>query len=301
MELRHLRYFLAVAEELNFTRAAARLGIGQPPLSQQIKDLEQELGTALFRRTPHGAELTAAGVAFLPEARLVLGSAARARALAQRAGRGESGQLRIGFSGSAAFNPLVSTVIRNFRRAYPDVQLTLIEMNTTGLLEMLAQQTLDVGFVRPGPNAPTGMDLQPMADEAMKIVLPNSHRFASRRHLSLAELAGEPFVLFPRGVGLSLHDEIVDACRRAGFELIVSQEVPQISSVVNLVAAEFGVSVVPASISQFHMAGVCYLDIDDAQPPVARMALATRPGQDAPSAHNFLALAAKVPSANLPE
>lgn len=296
MELRHLRYFLAVAEELNFTRAAARLGIGQPPLSQQIRDLERELGTALFRRTPRGAELTGAGLAFLPEARLVLGGAERARALAQRAGRGESGQLRIGFTGSAAFNPLVSTTIRNFRRVYPGVQLSLTEMNTTGLLDMLSQQTLDVGFMRPGPSAPTDLDLLSLADEAMKIVLPASHRLAGRRRLPLAALAGEPFVLFPRGVGLSLYDEIVEACRRAGFELALSQVVPQISSVVNLVAAEFGVSVVPASISQLHFVGVAYLDIEDAQPPVARLALASRPGQDAATVRNFLALAAGEPA-----
>jgi DNA-binding transcriptional LysR family regulator len=291
MELRHLRYFLAVAEELNFTRAAARLGIGQPPLSQQIRDLEKELGTALFRRTPHGAELTGAGLAFLPEARVVLSGAERARALAQRAGRGESGQLRIGFTGSAAFNPLVSTTIRNFRRVYPGVQLSLTEMNTTGLLEMLDQQTLDVGFMRPGPSTPTDLDLLPLADEAMKIVLPASHRLAKRKRLPLAALAGEPFVLFPRGVGLSLYDEILEACRRAGFELELSQIVPQISSVVNLVAAEFGVSVVPASISQLHFAGVVYLDIDDKPPPVARLALASRAGQDGATVRNFLALA----------
>jgi DNA-binding transcriptional LysR family regulator len=293
MELRHLRYFVAVAEELHFTRAAARLGIGQPPLSQQIRDLERELGTPLFRRTPHGAELTSAGLAFLPEARAVLGGAERARALAQRAGRGESGHVRIGFPGSAAFNPLVSATIRNFRRAYDGVQLELTERNTTGLLDMLAQQTLDVAFMRPGPSAPADLDLLPLADEAMKIVLPASHPLASRGRLPLAALAGDPFVLFPRGVGLSLFDEIVEACRRAGFELERTQEVPQISSVVNLVAAEFGVSVVPASISQFHMAGVCYLDIEDAQPPVARLALATRPGQDSPAVRNFLALAAE--------
>jgi DNA-binding transcriptional LysR family regulator len=293
LELRHLRYFLAVAEERNFTRAAARLGIGQPPLSQQIRDLERELGTPLFRRTPHGAEPTAAGLAFLPEARLVLGAAERARALAQRAGRGESGQLRIGFPGSAAFNPLVSATIRNFRRAYGGVQLALTEMNTTGLLEMLDKQTLDVAFMRPGPSAPADLDLLPLADEAMRIVLPASHPLANRRRLPLAALADDPFVLFPRGIGLSLYDEIVDACRRAGFELVSSQEVPQLSSVVNLVAAEFGVSVVPASISQFHMAGVRYLEIEDAEPPVARLALATRPGQDSPAVHNFLALAAR--------
>jgi len=139
MELRHLRYFLAVAEEGNFTRAAARLGIGQPPLSQQIRDLETEIGAMLFHRVPHGAELTAAGAAFLPEAKASLAAAEKARLAAQSANRGETGRLSLGFTASSAFNPVVSTTIRRFQARWPDVQLSLTEMNTLGLMQKLEQ------------------------------------------------------------------------------------------------------------------------------------------------------------------
>lgn len=290
MELRHLRYFEAVATERNFTRAAAKLGIGQPPLSQQIKDLEYELGTALFLRTPHGVELTEAGSAFLAEARLVLSGAARAKATAQRAARGEIGQLRVGFTSSAAFNHVVPTMIRNFRRAYPQVHLTLEEANTRRLLAGLEDGSLDAVFVRPGPVAPPKLQLLRFPDEAMKIVLPASHRLAGAKSLPLDALAGEPFVIFPHLAGQSLFEEIVTACRQVGFTPILRQEAPQISSVVNLVAAEMGVSIVPAAISQVQIEGVCYVDIEG-HAPLARLALATREGESAVIVGNFRRLA----------
>lgn len=289
IELRHLRYFLAVAQEANVTRAAARLGISQPPLSQQIKELEQEVGAVLFHRTPHGVVLTEAGAAFLAEAQQIMGSTERARVAAQRAARGETGQLRVGFTGSAAFNPVVSTMIRNFRRAWPSVRLTLEEANTTRLVDGLAQQTLDLVFLRPGAAGMSGIRLQRLADESMKVVLPVSHRLAKRKRLRLSALADEPFVLFPRAVGLSLYDSVFMACRDAGFEPQLSQEAPQISSVVNLVAAELGVSIVPASIAQMAVRGVRYVDIEG-DAPIARLALATREGDGRMVVRNFLAL-----------
>jgi len=294
MELRHLRYFLAVAGESSFTRAAAKLGIGQPPLSQQIKDLEQELGTVLFHRTPHGVELSEAGTAFMEEAQLVLAGAERARTAAQRAGRGESGQLRVGFTGSAAFNPIVPTMIRNFRRAWPRVHLSLEEANTMRLLEALATSKLDALFIRPGLAGLKDVRLCRFADEPMKVVLPAGHRLAKRKRLPLSALAQEPFVLFPRAVGLSLYDEIVNACRKAGFEPLLNQEAPQISSVVNLVAAEMGVSIVPAAISQVQVEGVRYLDIESegrGTAPLARLALATREQERSAIVRNFAGLA----------
>lgn len=290
MELRHIRYFQAVAQERNFTRAAAVLGIGQPPLSQQIKDLERELGATLFRRTPRGVELTEAGEAFLTEVRFVLDGAARAKTAAQRAARGETGQLRVGFTSSAAFNHVVPRMIRNFRRAYPQVHLTLEEANTRGLLEGLEARSLDACFIRPGLETPPRVSLLRFADEAMKIVLPSSHRLAGVRRLPLEALAGEPFVTFPHVAGQSLYDEIFNACRKAGFEPEASQEAPQISSVVNLVAAELGVSIVPAAIAQVAIEGVCYVDILGPAPR-ARLALATREEEKAAVVRNFVALA----------
>jgi DNA-binding transcriptional LysR family regulator len=291
MELRHIRYFLAVAEERNFTRAAARVGIGQPPLSQQIRDLEREVGAPLFRRIPSGAELTEAGRAFLEEALTILRHAEEAKTAARRAARGETGTLRVGFTGSAAFNPIVPSAIRAFRRAYPGVALVLEEANTLRLLERLEGGELDAVFIRPGRTDPEGVRLSRLGEEPMLIVMPSNHLLASRRRLPLSALSGESFVLFPRAVGLSLYDEVISACQRAGFEPVLGQEAPQISSGVNLVAAELGVSVVPASISQLKVAGVEYLEIEG-DAPLARLALASRRDERSIVVKNFTALVA---------
>lgn len=289
MELRHIRYFLAVAEEGNFTRAAARLGIGQPPLSQQIRDLETEIGALLFHRVPHGAELTAAGMAFLSGAKAALAAAEKARLAAQSANRGETGRLSLGFTASSAFNPIVSTTIRRFQARWPDVQLSLTEMNTLGLMEQLERGELDATFMRPGLDDPGGIRLKRLPDEPMVVALPASHPLAKQKTLPLALLAKEPFILFPRLVGLSLYDDVVRACHEAGFELKVAQEAPQISSVVNLVAADLGVSIVPASISQIKLAGVAYRPIEG-PPAVARLALAVLRSQRSPVTENLMGL-----------
>ncbi|MBY2919984.1 LysR family transcriptional regulator [Rhizobium leguminosarum] len=289
MELRHLRYFLAVAEEGNFTRAAGKLGIGQPPLSQQIRDLEREVGAALFHRVPHGAELTSAGAAFLGEAKASLAAAEKAKLAAQSANRGETGRLSLGFTASSAFNPVVSTSIRRFRARWPEVQLSLTEMNTLALMQKLERGELDATFMRPSLDDPTGIRLRRLPDEPMVIALPASHLLARRSSVPLAALADEPFILFPRLVGLSLYDDVVLACRKAGFELTVAQEAPQISSVVNLVAADLGVSIVPASISQIKLEGVAYRPIEG-PPAVARLALAILKTHRSPVTENLISL-----------
>ena len=277
MELRHLRYFVAVAEEANFTRAAARLGIGQPPLSQQIQALERELGTPLFRRTHAGAELTEAGTAFLAEARRVLVDVERAADTARRIARGEAGRLRLGFTASAAFNPRVPHLIRDFRRQWPKVQLVLEETNTAGLLAALHDGRLDAAFVRYSPSAPPpDLELLRFPDEPMLIAVPAGHPLAQQAQAPLAALAGEPFILFPRSFGSSLYDEILSVCRDSGFSLQITQEAPQMSSIVNLVAAELGVSVVPESTAQVQLPGVRYLRIEG-RVPMARLALAATP------------------------
>jgi len=289
MELRHIRYFLAVADAGNFTRAAEKLGIGQPPLSQQIRDLEKEIGVMLFHRVPHGAELTAAGTAFLDEAKAALASAEKAKLAAQRADRGETGKLSLGFTASAAFNAAVSDTIRKFRNRWPDVRLSLTEMNTNALMDKLMRGEIDAAFIRPGLENPREVRLKPLADEPMVIALPARHPLARHKSLPLSALAHEPFVLFPRTAGLSLYDDIVRACRDAGFELMVTQEAPQMPSVVNLVAAELGVSIVPAAITQIKLDGVAYRPIDG--PPLkARLALAMLKSTHAPVTENLMSL-----------
>ena len=258
MELRHLRYFVAVAEEKHFTRAAKVLGIGQPPLSQQIQQLERELGTALFHRLPRGVSLTPAGQALFDDARRVLREAEQAVERTRRVARGEQGRLRVGMINSAPFHPLVPRVIREFRRRYPEVALTLEERTTPGLAAAVLNETVDVAFVRPLLDTPEGLCSEHVLDEPLLAALPAGHPLARRKALPLMALSLEPFVLFPRAVGAGLHDVIVRACHAAGFSPRVVQEASQVTSIVNLVAAGMGVSIVPASMQQLHIEGVRY-------------------------------------------
>lgn len=287
MELRHIRYFLAVAAEGNFTRAAARLGIGQPPLSQQIRDLEAELGAVLFHRLPHGATLTEAGSAFRAEAESVMAAAERARLAAGRAARGIAGTLAIGLTGSAAFHPEVTRTIRHFRKRYPGVQLSLDEANTMRLLEQLQREELDAIFLRPGLEKPEGLHLHRLPDEPMIAAIPRAHPLARARGIALAALASEPLILFPPAIGLSLYHEVLSACRTAGFDPLTAQVVPQISSALSLVAAELGIAIVPQSIAQLAVRGIVYRRITDIV-PVARLALATREGRESPALRNLI-------------
>ncbi|MFX1676241.1 LysR family transcriptional regulator [Paraburkholderia sp. A2WS-5] len=290
MELRHIRYFMAVADERNVTRAAEKLGIGQPPLSQQIHALEDELGVRLFRRTGHGVVLTEAGEAFATDAKRLLDNAQQAIKNAQSAGRGEVGQLNIGFTGSAAFNPVVAMLIRKFRQTYPAVSLTLVEGNTAQLLSYLDDGRLDVTFVRLGNQSPAGVAFHHIAVEPMKLVLPTTHPLAKKRKIPLIALAQDSFVLLPREASPTLHDVIVGACGDAGFTPLMGQQAPQLSSVVNLVAAEFGVSLVPASVCQIRVEGVVYADVLGGNISI-RLALASRKDATTAKVANFLAIA----------
>ncbi len=290
MELRHIRYFLAIAREGNFTRAAAGLGISQPPLSLQIKDLEQEVGALLFRRMAHGAELTPAGEAFLAVVGGMPELAERAIRHAQRAARGEIGVLRVGFTASSAFNAVVPGTLRVFRRAYPGIKLMLEEANTTRLTTGLDDGTLDIAFLRPEGVDGRNLQLRLLSEEPMVLAIPTGHVMADEDGVDLAQLAKDPFILFPRSVGPTLYDTIINACRESGFEPHVDQFAPQISSIVNLVAAELGVSIVPASMSQIHIAGVAFREIKG-KTPTARLALAYRKGSTSNPVRNFMALA----------
>ena len=213
MELRHIRYFLAVAEERNFTRASARVGIGQPPLSQQIKDLESEVGAALFHRIPQGAELTDAGRAFLEHVQAIPPQAERAVRAAQRAARGEIGSLRVGYTGSASFNPIVTGAIRSFKCAYPDVDLSLEENNTTRLIAGLAEHLLDVVFLRSSDLGCEDLQLHPLSEEPMLVALPAGHPAAGSARVDLRQLRDEPLIVPPRAAGQTLFDTVIATCR----------------------------------------------------------------------------------------
>ena len=295
VELRHIRYFLAVAEERHFTRAAAKVGIGQPPLSQQIKDLEREVGAALFHRLAHGAELTEAGKAFLAGVKEMPSIAERATMAARRASRGETGSLRVGFTSSATFNVVPPSAIRAFRRAYPEVHLTLEEANTTQLVIGLKEGALDAVFLRPGTAGAEELQLRQLADEPMVVALPKAHPAAALKSVDLAMIEHDPFLLFPRETAPTVYDTVIDACRKAGFEPAISQQAPHFTTIVNLVAAELGVSIVPASMMQMRVAGVAYRQIAG-QSPVTRLALAYRRGETSPVVRNFIARAVSTES-----
>ncbi|MFD1260049.1 LysR family transcriptional regulator [Entomomonas asaccharolytica] len=273
MELRHLRYFLAVAKEGNMTRAAEQLGIAQPPLSMQIKNLEDELGVLLFQRTAHGVVLTPAGVMFEIEAKRTLDNAELAKRIAQQAAKGEIGQLRLGFTGAATFNPIVPTSIRTFKKNFPAVALTLEEINTTYLLQRLLDNHLDTAFIRPIDSMPEGIKLHYLPEEPMVIALPSTHTLARKKLLKITDLAKESFIFIPAAPGTTLYSSLFKLCHEAGFTPQIGQPAPQISSVINLVAAGLGISVVPASLSQIKLKGVCYREF--AKPiPTAQLALA---------------------------
>lgn len=263
MELRHLRYFVAVAREGHITRAAERLRIAQPPLSQQIKALEAEIGTALLVRHPRGVSLTDAGCSFLVDAEAILGQVERAATRARRAARGETGRIAVGFTTSAPFHPLVARAIRTFRAGRPDVSFVLEETGSGELLAALREDRLDVAFIRSGLTRPDFADPQGLAvhallQEDMAAALPVRHRLTRRPHLTLRDLSDETFILYRRPDGRGLYDVIVTACAEAGFSPQIGQEAPRIVSTLNLVAAGLGITIVPASLSRLPLEGVTY-------------------------------------------
>lgn len=288
MELRHLRYFVAVAEELNFTRAAALLHIGQPPLSMQIRDLESELGLRLFERTQRRVALTPAGQCFLEHAYRILGGVREAVEAAQRAARGELGELRVGFTSSLPFTDLLPDALHAYRRRYPAVRLHLREMFTPDQFGAIARGELDVGFVRlQGGRAPGGIALREIARNPLRLVVNAGHRLAGAGAVSLAELRDEDFISFPADVGTDLPAVLRGLCRQAGFEPRIVQMAREATTQIGLVAAGLGVAVLPAPLETVRMPRVRYLAIRDADAQF-RLAVATAEGAASPLLQGFL-------------
>lgn len=275
MELRHLRSFVAVAEERHFRRAAARLGMTQPPLSMMIQALEQEVGVLLLRRTRRSVELTEAGALFLAEARGVLDRAQRAIKVARDVEQGQAGRLEIGFTGSCAFNPFLWRLFRAFRERHRHVDLVLTEQNTLPLFDAVRAGRLDAAFLRPPVGEAEEVVVEPVLDEALVVALPRGHRLASEAALPLQALQGETILLRPRPVGTGLADAVVSACRDAGFRPLVGrQAAPQMSSILSLVAAGLGVSIVPASMRSILPSEIAYRALAGEPAPRAPIALA---------------------------
>jgi DNA-binding transcriptional LysR family regulator len=290
MELRHLRYFIAVAEELHFTRAAERLHIGQPPLSHAIQVLEADVGARLLERTKRSVRLTEAGKLFLADARKILAMAEQAAETARRAERGEAGELRIGFTYSTPLTPLFAGVINRYRKEFPLVTLTLHEMATMRQLEAIGERALDLGFVRPPEVAvPAGIKLTSLREDPLMVVLPTGHRLAPKPAIAIKELEEFPFVMYPPGAGTGIYPQILRLCRAAGFVPRIGQTAGEASTIIGLVAAGSGVTLLPASFDRIRMDGVCYRPISD-RDATTMLLLAQRSGEHAPLTDAFVAL-----------
>ncbi len=296
MDLRLLRYFLVVAEELHVTRAAARLGIQQAPLSQQIKLFERTLGVQLFRRKARGVELTEAGLALRKEAASIFASVDRAVDTVSRVARGEHGDIQIGLTTSACFHPFPPRAIRSFRRANPQVNIQFEQNSTPGLIERLQTGRIDVAFIRTAIGKPPGVQVLQLFEEPMVVALPAGHPLAngkSRRGLTIRSLAHETFIGYPRAAGAGLYDAVIAACIASGFSPDVAYEAPQIVSTLNLVAAGMGISIVPSSMQRLHLDEVVYRPMSGPHIPNGQLNLAVRDDAIASPASAFLALVRK--------
>jgi DNA-binding transcriptional LysR family regulator len=256
MELRHLRYFIAVAEHLHFSRAAEILHIAQPPLSQQIQSLEHELGVPLLVRTRRSVQLTPAGKAFLAEAKKVIIQAEHAIAVAHRAHSGILGHLEIGFVGTAIAEVL-PTILKAFRERYPLVETPLQNLVTTEQVQALREGQIQVGILHP-PLLDASLHLEIIRREPLVVALPDNHALAAQEQIVLAQLHEEPFVMYPRAWNPGLFDQIVSLCQQAGFSIRFGQEALGWQSITSLVAAGLGVSIVPASSQLLRTAGIVY-------------------------------------------
>ena len=291
MELRHLRYFVAVAEELSFTRAAERLHIGQPPLSQQIQALEAEIGARLLERNKRRVLLTEAGRLFLADARRMLALAEQAKETAHRAHMGEAGELRVGFTFSTPFTPLFAKVVRRYRQAYPRVLLSFQEMTTLHQLARIEARELDVGFVRPASmQLPHKVALTKLRSDPLRLVLPTDSPLARQKSIAVKDLAGQAFVVFPKDAGTGIYHQIFELCRAAGFTPHIAMEAGEPSTIIGLVAAGCGISVLPGSFEGIHMEGVVYRPLADPDATTS-MLLARHTEGGGPLAEAFVALA----------
>ncbi|MFH2393962.1 LysR family transcriptional regulator [Raoultella ornithinolytica] len=270
MELRYLRYFVAVAEARNFTRAARELGISQPPLSQQIQRLEREIGTPLLRRLTRGIELTEAGESFYEDACQILALSDAALEKTKGIARGMNGRLALGITSSNAFHPQIfallrqfqrrypAVALRQFQRRYPAVALRQVEGNMAALMSALGEGELDIAFVRLPCESSKAFNLRIIDVEPMVIALHRDHPLAGENALSLVQLQETAPILFPREVAPGLYEQVFNSCLRAGIDMQQASQSSQLSSSLSMVAAGFGFALVPQSMTCIHHPDVIY-------------------------------------------
>ncbi len=286
MELRQLRYFIAVAEELHFRRAAARLHISQPPLSQQIAALEDELGCRLLNRTRRRVELTAAGEAFLRDARAMLEELDVAVSTVRRIETGQAGLLRINFVGSALLS-IVPGIVQRFRRARPRVEIELRERSTVEQLRALTAGVVDLGLVRPPIEPDDALVTEVVLRERTVAAMASGHPLAKLSRVPMRRMASEPLVLFPRDQAPGFHDLLTGRLAATGTSPHVVQYAPEMLTIIGLVAAGIGVSPVPASLSHLALDGVTYRPLIGA--PASELLAVTRADDDSALVAAFLA------------
>lgn len=294
-DLRQLRYFVAVAEELSFTRAALRLHLSQPPLSQQIRALEEDLEVRLLERTKRHVSLTEPGRVFLEQARQILAKADEARSQVTAAAAGYSGQLRLAYSVSVSFHPTLPQALLRYGQIAPKVALQLSEMYTEPQFAALLAGQIDVGFVRDEPANPLtarSIRLNVIDREPLLLALPTGHPLAGRSSLHLAEVAGDSFVSQPRQLVATLYDRLVKLATRAGFQPTIIQHAQQVNGLLALVAGGLGLALVPASMRVVRLAGVSYVPLEDADAYLL-LALASRVDDTSPVLQQFLATVAE--------
>ena len=283
MKLRQLEYFVMVAEEGGFNRAAQRLHVAQPSLSVQIKSLEEEVGAQLLERDKHHVFLTQAGKRFLQHARSILSLAETAKVEARCAEAGELGELNVGYSASAMFSDVLPAAIRKFRQQFPYVVLTLHDIPSLEQLHGLLERTLDLGILRkPEVRVPAGIEIREWYRAPLVVALQQDHPLARRPSLSLSQLKAEPFVTYPREAGTGLYWQILDICAHAGFRPRVAREVLEPSTIVGLVAAGVGVAIVPDGIQCIQLNGAVFRPLSDIT-AYSAVYLARR--QDDPNTH----------------
>lgn len=294
-DLRQLRYFVAVAEELSFTRAALRLHLSQPPLSQQIRALEEDLQVRLLERTKRHVALTEPGRVFLEQARQILAKVDEARSQVTSAAAGYSGQLRVAYSVSVSFHPALPQALLRYGQIAPKVALQLSEMYTEPQFAALLAGQIDVGFVRDEPaNQQTARSLRlnVIDREPLLLALPTGHPLAGRSSLHLAEVAGDAFISQPRQLAATLYDRLVKLATRAGFQPTIIQHAQQINGLLALVASGLGLALVPASMRVVRLARVSYVPLEDPDAYLL-LALASRTDNTSPVLQQFLATVAE--------
>jgi DNA-binding transcriptional LysR family regulator len=269
MELRHLRYFVLVAEELNFCRAAERLRIAQPPLSVQIRHLEEELGVQLFYRIKRRITLSPAGEVLFGQARRLLREAEQIADQVREAASGKTGSLSIGFVGTAMYD-ILPRALRIYCSAFPKIQLNLEDIHSGHQIQALRRRKIDVGFIRP-PLQDTCLEAEEVVREKLMVALPEKHRFRDRTEIALADLADEPFLICSMSGEPDLHNFYLDLIQDAGFRPRVVQEATHIQTQIGLVAAGVGISLVPSSAVGLQQAGVVYRPLSVPQASLAKL------------------------------